>query len=111
MAAGEVDGTPVVVTGDLGRRLKVWDLRTGEARGEPLRGHTAWVTAVAVGKVDGIPIAVSGDNNGTIFMWTLDYDHRATARLDAQAGITAIAFADRIGWLTSTSDGSIFVWR
>ena len=31
--------------------------------------------------------------------------------LDALAGITAIAFAGQIGWLTATEDGSLFIWR
>ena len=71
MAVGEVDGAPVAVTGGVDGTVRVWDLRTGAARGEPLGGHTAEVKAVAVGMVDGIPVAVSGGSDGTVRVWNL----------------------------------------
>jgi hypothetical protein len=40
-------------------------------------------------------------------MWVLDRGQRASARLDAPAGIAKIAFAGQLGWLTSTLDGSL----
>jgi hypothetical protein len=40
-------------------------------------------------------------------MWVLDCGQRASARLDAPAGIAKIAFAGQLGWLTSTLDGSL----
>ena len=45
VAVGEVDGTPVAVSGGLDGTVRVWDLRTGTARGAPLRGHTGVVRA------------------------------------------------------------------
>jgi WD40 repeat protein len=111
VATGEVDGTPVAVTGGADGTVRVWDLPTGEARGEPLRGHTGAVSAVAVAVVDGTPVAVTGGADGTILMRDLDRDQRASARLYTPAGITAVAYAGQIGWLTATADGSIFIWR
>ena len=60
MAAGEVDGTPVAVSGGPDGTVRVWDLRAGAARGEPLRGTKPRGLAVAAGEVDGIPVAVTG---------------------------------------------------
>ena len=111
VAVGEVDGTPVAVTGGNDGAVRVWDLRAVAARGELLRGHTGAVRAVAVGEVDGTPVAVTGDDNGTISMRALDRNQRVSARLVAPAGITAIAFSGQAGWLTSTEDGGLFVWR
>ena len=66
-----MDGTPVAVTGGLDGTVRVWDLRTGAARGRPLRGHTGWVNAVAIGEVDGTPVAVTGGADGTVRVWDL----------------------------------------
>ena len=71
VAVGEVNGTPVAVSGGRDGTVRVWNLRTGAARGEPLRGHKLRVQAVAVGEVDGVSVAVSGDDKGTISMWLL----------------------------------------
>jgi len=111
VAVGEVNGTPVAVSGGRDGTVRVWNLRTGAARGDPLRGHKLRVQAVAVGEVDGVSVAVSGDDKGTISMWALDHDQHASAHLEAPAGINAIAYAGQVGWLTSTRDGSLFIWR
>lgn len=111
VAVGEVDGTPVAVTGGRDGMVCVWDLRAGAIREQPLRAHSGGIRAVAVGEVYGIPVAVSGDDNGTILMWVLNRDQRVSARVDVTAGITAIVFVNGVGWLTSTKDGSLFIWR
>ena len=111
VAVGEVDGIPMAVTSGEDHTVQVWDLRARAMRGEPLRGHTHAIEAVAIGEMGGTPMVASGDSNGTIMMWSLDCDQAASARLEAIAGITAIAFAGQIGLVTSTKDGSLFSWR
>ena len=61
LAVGEVDGTPVAVSGGgIGdRTVRVWDLTDGEEL-HTLIGHTGRVSSVVVGELDGTPIAVSG---------------------------------------------------
>jgi WD40 repeat protein len=65
-----VDGAPVAVTGGRDGTVRVWDLRTGAARGKPLGDDTGSVDAVAVGVVDGIPVAVTGGSDG-VRVWDL----------------------------------------
>ena len=69
MAVGQVDGTPVAITGG-SRGARVWDLLGGAARGERVRGHIGGVDAVAVGEVDGTPVAVTSGNDG-VRVWDL----------------------------------------
>jgi WD40 repeat protein len=106
-----VAGIPVAVTGDRNGMVRVWDLLTGAPHGGPLHGPVGRVTALAVGEADSAPAVVSGNDNGSISMWVLDGGQRASVRLEAPAAVTAIGFAGHHGWLTSSSDGSLFVWR
>jgi hypothetical protein len=63
VAAATLDETLVAVTGGRDGTVRVWDLRTGAARGEPLRGHIRTVNTVATGEVDGVPVVVSSDTH------------------------------------------------
>ena len=64
MAAAELDGRPVAVSGSDDGTVRVWDLATGTPVGDPFTGHTGGVTAVAVAELDGRPVAISGSATG-----------------------------------------------
>ena len=44
MAAAELDGRPVVISGSSDRTVRVWDLATGAPVGGPFTGHTSDVS-------------------------------------------------------------------
>ena len=71
MAIGALpDGTPVIVSGGATARCR-WRLADGTPAGEPLRGHTSGVEAVAVGALpDGTPVIVGG-RDGAVWVWRL----------------------------------------
>ena len=43
VAAAELDGRPVVISGSSDRTVRVWDLATGTPVGDPFTGHGGWV--------------------------------------------------------------------
>jgi WD40 repeat protein len=62
---------PIIVSGGVDRRLKVWDLSTGRMLGR-LGVHGDWVRALAVGTLPGIgPVAVSASGDGHVAVWDL----------------------------------------
>ena len=73
MAFGEVDGTPIAVSGGEDRTVRVWNLLTGQRVGSPFTGHTDRVWAVAAGLVGGVPVAVSGSRDETVRVWSLSF--------------------------------------
>jgi len=70
LAATTVDGRPVAIsTGGNDATARVWDLRTYQEIGEPLR-HTGYVRGVACTELDGLPVAVTSGFDG-LRMWDL----------------------------------------
>ncbi len=69
LAMGVVNADPVIVSGGGDATVRVWDARTGQARGQPLTGHTGGVAAVVLGAIDGDPVIVSGSRDGTVRLW------------------------------------------
>lgn len=52
--------------------MRVWRLADGTPVGEPLRGHTGPVNAVAVGRLpDGAAVIVTGGDDGIVRVWPL----------------------------------------
>ena len=71
VAAAELDGRPVIISGGADGTVRRWDLTTGTPIGEPITGHDGSVNAVAVGELDGGPVIISGGADGTVRRWDL----------------------------------------
>ena len=71
MAAAELDGRPVVISGSSDRTVRVWDLATGAPVGGPFTGHSGAVHAVAAAELDGRPVVISGSGDETVRVWDL----------------------------------------
>jgi WD40 repeat protein len=60
VAAGTLNGRPIVVSTSQDKTVRLWDVTSGKALGKPLYGHKCGVGAVAVATVEGRTVAVSG---------------------------------------------------
>ena len=56
VAAGELEGRPVVISGSEDQTVRVWDLATGAPIGTPLPATWDWVRTVATAELDGRPV-------------------------------------------------------
>jgi WD40 repeat protein len=118
-----LDGTAVIVSfsrsssSSRDRTVRVWRLADGTPVGEPLRGPTSWVIAVAVGALpDGTPVIVTGSMAGTVWVWRLADDTSAGEPLrghDSAVDAVAVgALPDGTAVIVAGGrDGTVRVWR
>ncbi|MGH8910052.1 MAG: hypothetical protein ACRD0K_27045, partial [Egibacteraceae bacterium] len=92
VAFGVVDGDPVLVSGSYDSTVRLWDARTGQARGQPLTGHTDRVAAVAFGTVAGDPIIATGGEDRTVRLWDARTGQPRAQALTGYTGVEAVAF-------------------
>jgi WD40 repeat protein len=99
LAVGDLEDRPVVISsGSVGpvrapfeETVRVWDLTTGRAVGEPWRVHRGGVRALAVGELEDRPVVVSGGKDGTVRVWRPDGQVQRT--LDVGAAVLGVALA------------------
>ena len=70
--------------------MRIWDLRTRTALGDPLAGHPGGVTAVACTALDDRPVAVTGGFDRTVRIWDL-VGGRQIDRVDLPGDVAAVA--------------------
>ena len=118
VAAAELDGRPVVISGSYDGTVRVWDLATGTPVGDPFTGHTGEVTAVAAAELDGRPVVISGSTDRTVRVWDLARQramrhHLRRVQLRHAAPVLAavlIQRRDRVNLITGCSDSISQTW-
>jgi len=67
----ELDGAPVVATGNLDGTVRVWNLETRQAMAEPLAAHGGSVRALVTPQLTGRPVLVTGGFDSSVRLWDL----------------------------------------
>jgi WD40 repeat protein len=103
------NGRTLASTGD-DHAIRLWDVRTHDPLGRPLRGHTASVTSLAFSP-DGRTLA-SGSSDMTIRLWSEHTHHQLGPPLtDHAGGVSGVAFSPDGRMLASArDDGSVALW-
>jgi len=114
LAAIAVGDRFVAVSGGEDRRVRFWDVHTGEQLDEPRRGHTGAVQAISTTVLDGRPIAVSGGAEGTLRVWELADGGTLGEPLQAHDGDVVALAATTVGTrslaVSAGGDGAVRVW-
>ncbi|WP_242903082.1 serine/threonine-protein kinase [Actinomadura terrae] len=69
---GRLAGRQVAISGDGDAVVRLWDLQTGAAWGDPLASGLGKVNAVTGGAAGGRPIVVAAGENGMLRQWAVD---------------------------------------
>ena len=114
VAAAELDGRPVVISGSDDGTVRVWDLATGTPVGDPFTGHGGPVNAVAAAELDGRPVVISGSGDGTVRVWDLATGTPVGDPFTGHDGaVRAVAAAELDGRpvvISGSGDGTVRVW-
>ena len=114
VAAAELDGRPVIISGGEDRSVRIWDLATGTPIGDPLMGHTDWVQVVAAAQLDGRPVVISGSADQTVRVWDLATGELVGEPLIGHTGlVTSVAAAELDGRpvvISGSADQTVRIW-
>ncbi|KAG2070734.1 WD40 repeat-like protein [Suillus decipiens] len=102
-------GSKMIVSGSYDRRIRLWDIGSGQVLGEPLRGHKVSVNVVAVSH-DGAMFA-SGGGDGRILIWNTTTRNLATEPIQAHSNyINSISFSSDSAIIASIAGRKIKLW-
>ena len=114
VAAAELDGRPVVVSGSDDETVRVWDLVTGTPAADPFTGHRGPVNAVAAAELDGRPVVISGSDDETVRVWDLATGTPVGDPFTGHRGpVNAVAAAELDGRpvvISGSDDETVRVW-
>ncbi|KAG2087197.1 WD40-repeat-containing domain protein [Suillus discolor] len=99
----------MIITGSYDRRIRLWDVGSGQAIGEPLRGHKVSVNVIAVSPNG--TMFVSGGGDGRILIWNATTRNLATAPIQAHSNrINSISFSPDSATIASIAGTIIKIW-
>lgn len=108
-AAGHFGGRPVAVTS--GRmEARVWDVRTLQQLGPPLRGHVHDITAAALFDQGDIALTVTVSEDRTARIWDLAADQPAEGHARPVLAAAYHSYRSRDLAVTGSEDGSARLW-
>lgn len=103
----------LLVTGGHDGQVRLWDVKTGQAAGQPLLGHTKWVTSMAFEPLHlakGQPRLATASKDGTVRVW-----NTATRKLEFvlsghAASVNVVRWGGENVIYTGSSDRTVRVW-
>jgi hypothetical protein len=110
-----VDGRSLLASGGDDGTVRLWDPADHSPLGEPLTGHTSWVSALTVVEVDGRSLLASGGADGTVRLWD-PADHSPlgeplTGHTDWVMSLTVVEVDGRSLLASGGGDGAVVTWR
>ncbi|QRV80120.1 hypothetical protein RhiJN_08135 [Ceratobasidium sp. AG-Ba] len=99
-----------IVSGSADNTVRVWDAETGAQIGDPLAGHSYWVTSVAYSP-DGRRI-VSGSRDNTVRVWDAETSAQIGDPLTGHSySVTSVAYSpDGRRIVSGSGDKTVRVW-
>ncbi|KAF5345603.1 hypothetical protein D9757_014774 [Collybiopsis confluens] len=100
-----------VVSGSEDKTVRIWNVQTGQQIGDPLHGHTDWVTSVAFSP-NGKQV-VSGSHDKTVRIWNVQTGQQIGGPLHGHTNfVTSVAFSpDGQQVVSGSTDQTVRIWN
>ncbi|BGP16464.1 hypothetical protein JCM10213_003902 [Rhodosporidiobolus nylandii] len=102
-----------VATGSMDNTVRLWDPKTGKQVGEPLRGHTKWITSLAWEPVHINPSAprlASSSKDNTVRVWNPKARKLEFALGGHTASVNVVRWGGEGVIYTASSDRTVKLW-
>ena len=105
----------IIATGSMDSTLRIWDPETGKPKGDALRGHSKWITALAWEPLHLLSNredcrVVSSSKDTTIKVWDTIQQRPVFTMSGHTAAVTCVRWGGK-NWIYSGSqDKSIRIW-
>ncbi|WP_214325593.1 WD40 repeat domain-containing protein [Nonomuraea sediminis] len=114
LAAGLLDGRPVLISGSRDNTVRLWDLQTRRQLGGPSpAGPVDGVQTAATAQVDGRPVIVTGEEKGAVRMWDAGTGKLVGAPMQDGPGVGTLATTELDGVPVAVAGGArgIGIWN
>lgn len=102
-----------VATGSMDNTVRLWDPKTGKQTGEPMRGHTKWITSLAWEPIHlnaSSPRLASSSKDGTVRIWNSKLRKLEFALGSHTASVNAVRWGGEGVIYTASSDRTVKLW-
>ncbi|QRW22044.1 Tyrosine kinase family catalytic domain protein [Rhizoctonia solani] len=101
-----------VISGSYDRTIRIWDSKSPQSKGQPLRGHSGQIYSISVSPLGNI--LASGSADHTVRLWNIDagLPNLVGEPLEGhQKAINSVAFSPRNNLVVSgSSDNTLRLW-
>ena len=108
------DGS-ILATGSMDNTIRLWDPSTGTALGQPLKGHTKWITSLAWEpyhtQAPNKPRLASASKDSTIRIWDVPLRRIETVLSGHKGSVTSLRWGGLHKLYTGSQDKTIKIWN
>ena len=104
-----------LATGSMDNTVRLWDVATGDALGQPLKGHSKWITSLSWepyhSQAPGRPRLASASKDSTIRIWDVTLRRIEVVLSGHKGTVTCVRWGGLRQLYTSSQDKTIKIWK
>ena len=105
----------ILATGSMDNTARLWDPKTGQELGQPLRGHSKWLTSLAweplhLQRQPDAPLLATASKDATVRIWNTSLQRADVVLSGHKSCITSIRWSGQDHIYSASQDRTIKIW-